>query len=173
MRLEEQDRDEDGTVYPDADSTQPYSKIVFPSDPADPESPLGYIAYNHQGDRIMDFSMAGWNEGNTELPDPLLDVPVIERLEPRPEADSDDDKDDDTQRIQKAIRRALKITGASVNASTVVPTGALVLARGVYRIKKPLQISGSGLLFRGDSKGGSRIVCQWAPNDFQYAIEVE
>ncbi|KAF9290666.1 hypothetical protein BGZ68_006381 [Mortierella alpina] len=173
LRLEEQDRDEDGTVFPDADSTQPYSKIVFPSDPADPESPLGYIAYNHQGDRIMDFSMAGWNEGNTELPDPLLDVPVIERLEPRPEADSDDDKGDDTPRIQKAIRRALKLTGASMNASTVVPTGALVLARGVYRIRKPLQISGSGLLFRGDSKGGSRIVCQWAPNDFQYAIEVE
>ncbi|KAF9968037.1 hypothetical protein BGZ70_007049 [Mortierella alpina] len=173
MRLEKQDRDEDGTVFPDVDSTQPYSKIVFPSNPADPESSLGYIAYNHHGDRIMDFSMAGWNEGNTDLPDPLLDVPVLERLEPRPEADSDADKGDDTQRIQQAIYRTVKITRASVNASTVVPTGALVLARGVYRIKKPLKISGSGLLFRGDSKGGSRIVCHWGPNDFRYAVKVE
>ncbi|KAF9984285.1 hypothetical protein BGZ75_004139 [Mortierella antarctica] len=173
VRLEKQDRDEDGTIFPDVDSTQPYSKIVFPSDPANPESSLGYIAYNHHGDRIMDFSMAGWNEGNTDLPDPLLDVPVIEHLEPRPEADSDADKGDDTQRIQKAIRRVQKITRASVNASTVVPTGALVLAKGVYRIKKPLKINGSGLLFRGDPKGGSRIVCQWGPNDFRYAIEVE
>ncbi|KAG0209648.1 hypothetical protein BGX28_010164 [Mortierella sp. GBA30] len=173
IEKEDLDKDEDGTVFPDIHSSAPYSKIVFPATPSDPTSALGYIAYNRQGDRIVDFSMVGWNEGNTDLPDPLKDVPVIEELQPRPEADSDADKGDDTGRIQKAINRAFKSIGNSVESGAVVPKGALVLARGIYRIKRPLKIQHSGLLFRGDPAGGSRIVCHWNPSGPSYAIEVQ
>ncbi|KAG0250621.1 hypothetical protein BG011_008205 [Mortierella polycephala] len=172
-KVEKKDRDEDGTVFPDTYSDAPYSKIVYPTTTSDPNSPLGYIAYNRQGDRIMDFSMVGWNEGNTELPDPKQQVPVIENLFPRPKADSDSDQGDDTDRIQKALDRVAKKTRATVKATTVVPTGALVLARGVYRISRPLKIRDSGILFRGDPAGGSRIVCQWEPTGPRYAIEIE
>ncbi|KAG0050068.1 hypothetical protein BGZ83_005153 [Gryganskiella cystojenkinii] len=170
-RLEKQDQDVDGTVTPDAHSTQPYSKIVYPTTITDPDSPLGYVAYNYQGDRIMDFSMVGWNEGNTELPDPRS-IPVFENLSPRDGADSDQDTGDDWERIQSALDRVSQKTAVSVQDGTVIPTGALVLTRGVYRISKPLNIRKSGILLRGDPAGGSRIVCKWEPTGPQYAIEI-
>ncbi|KAF9187864.1 hypothetical protein BGZ50_001720 [Haplosporangium sp. Z 11] len=172
-KIEKKDRDEDGTVFPDIYSDAPYSKIVYPTTASDPDSPLSYVAYNHQGDRIIDFSMVGWNEGNTGLPDPKQQVPVIEQLFPRPEADSDADQGDDTNRIQRALNRVAENTRDTVGSTTVVPTGALVLARGVYRISRPLKIRDSGILFRGDPTGGSRIVCQWEPTGPRYAIEIE
>ncbi|KAG0069482.1 hypothetical protein BGZ89_002768, partial [Linnemannia elongata] len=169
-----QDRDEDGTTFPHAYSKDPYSAIVYPTTLKDPLSPLGYVAYNRQGDRIMDFSMVGWNEGNTELPDAIKDVPVVERLFPRPGADNDTDTGDDTERIQKALDRVgQKAKLGVVQGKTVVPTGALALARGVYRISKPLKVRDSGVLFRGDPAGGSRIVCQWESTGPRYAIEIE
>ncbi|OAQ33658.1 hypothetical protein K457DRAFT_106240 [Linnemannia elongata AG-77] len=122
----------------------------------------------------MDFSMVGWNEGNTELPDAIKDVPVVERLFPRPGADNDTDTGDDTERIQKALDRVgQKAKLGVVQGKTVVPTGALALARGVYRISKPLKVRDSGVLFRGDPAGGSRIVCQWESTGPRYAIEIE
>ncbi|KAG0036081.1 hypothetical protein BGZ82_004715 [Podila clonocystis] len=171
-RNEKKHIDEDGTVFPDAHSDLLYSKIVYPSIPNNPDGALGYVAYNRQGDRIMDFSMVGWNEGNTDLPDPNSQVPIIMRLVPRPGSDSNTDTGDDTDRIQDAINKVTEITSASVSDTTVVPTGALVLARGVYKINKPLTIQGSGILFRGDPAGGSRIVCNWDPAGPHYAIEV-
>ncbi|KAG0095042.1 hypothetical protein BGZ93_006419 [Podila epicladia] len=171
-RSEKKDIDEDGTVLPDAHSSRLYSKIVYPSIPSNPDSALGYVAYNRQGDRIMDFSMVGWNEGNTGLPDPKSQVPIVMRLVPRPGSDSNTDTGDDTDRIQAAINKVTEITSASVLDTTVVPTGALVLARGVYKITRPLRIQGSGILFRGDPEGGSRIVCNWEPAGPRYAIEV-
>ncbi|KAF9418182.1 hypothetical protein BGZ94_009761 [Podila epigama] len=172
-RVEKQDRDEDGTVFPDKNSRTPYSQIVYPSTLENPDSPLGYVAYNHHGDRIMDFSMVGWNEGNTELPDPLTQIPVLEQLDPRPGSDSDTDTGDDTDRIQSALNRVARAASAKVQDNTVVPTGALVLSRGIYRISRPLKIRASGILFRGDPAGGSRIVCQWEPTGPRYAIEIE
>ncbi|KAG0031430.1 hypothetical protein BGZ81_001268 [Podila clonocystis] len=171
-RKEKKDIDEDGTVFPDAHSDLLYSKIVYPSIPNNPDGALGYVAYNRQGDRIMDFSMVGWNEGNTDLPDPNSQVPIIMRLVPRSGSNNDTDTGDDTDRIQDAINKVTEITSASVSDTTVVPTGALVLARGVYKINKPLTIQGSGILFRGDPEGGSRIVCNWDPAGPHYAIEV-
>lgn len=171
-RAEKQDRDKDGTLFPDLYSNRPYSKLVCPAVPDDPESPLGYIAYNHQGDRIMDFSMVGWNEGNTDLPN-AKDVPVIERIWPRLGADSDSDRGDDTDRIQSALDRVSRATENLLRENGVVPTGSLVLERGVYRLSRPLKIRRSGLLFRGDPVGGSRIICQWEPTGPRYAIEVE
>lgn len=160
-------------MFPDAHSDLLYSKIVYPSIPSNPDAALGYIAYNRYGDRIMDFSMVGWNEGNTDLPDPNSQVPIIMRLVSRPGSDSSTDTGDDTDRIQAAIDRVTDQTSASVLNITTTPTGALVLARGVYKITKPLRIRGSGILFRGDPAGGSRIVCNWDPTGPRYAIEVE
>ncbi|KAK3847747.1 MAG: hypothetical protein J3R72DRAFT_485395 [Linnemannia gamsii] len=172
-RSEKEDRDEDGTIFPKPYSQDPYSSIVYPSNPQNPFSPLGYVAYNTQGDRIIDFSMVGWNEGNTDLPDPLKDVPVVERLSPRPGADKDSDDGDDTERIQRALDHVAQQAKANVKGDSVVPTGALVLERGVYRISKPLKIRDGGVLFRGDPAGGSRIVCRWEPAGPKYAIEIE
>jgi hypothetical protein len=118
--------------------------------------------------------MVGWNEGNTDLPDAIKEIPVMERLFPRDGADKDTDKGDDTERIQKALDRiGHRTKGSVVQGKTVVPTGALALARGVYRISKPLRIRDSGILFRGDPAGGSRIVCQWEPTGPRYAVEIE
>ncbi|KAF9116520.1 hypothetical protein BGX27_001814 [Mortierella sp. AM989] len=172
-RAEKQDRDEDGVVFPDTYSSEPYSQLIFPSVSGDPRSTLGYIAYNYQGDRIMDFSMVGWNEGNTNLPDPTKDVPVLERLFPRDGSDSDSDQGDDTSRIQKALDRVSDITAQNTLSKDVIPRGALVLEKGVYRISKPLKIRASGILFRGDPAGGSRIVCQWESTGPRYAVEIE
>ncbi|KAI1321146.1 hypothetical protein EDD11_007712 [Mortierella claussenii] len=171
-RDESEDHDEDGIVFPDPSSQEPYSKIVFPVKADDPLSPLGYIAYNHQGDRIMDFSMVGWNEGNTDIPN-TKNIPVIEHLQPRQEAESDTDQGDDTDRIQEALDRVSQTTDSLLQISDVIPKGALVLERGVYRISKPLNIRKGGILFRGDPAGGSRIVCQWEPTGPRYAIVVE
>ncbi|KAK3827728.1 MAG: hypothetical protein J3Q66DRAFT_434417 [Benniella sp.] len=171
-RIEKQDRDEDETVFPDLYSDQPYSKLVHPTVPDDPTSPLGYVAYNHQGDRILDFSMVGWNEGNTDIPNAEA-IPVVKRLWPRQGADSELDKGDDTDRIQRAFDHVSQATENLVQSNQVVPTGSLVLERGVYRISRSLKIRRSGLLFRGDSAGGSRIVCQWKPTGPRYAIEIE
>ncbi|KAF9319477.1 hypothetical protein BG003_009002 [Podila horticola] len=171
-RNEKNDVDQDATVFPDAHSNLLYSKIVYPSIPNKPDAALGYVAYNRQGDRIMDFSTVGWNEGNTDLPDPNTQVPIVMRLVPRPGSDSNADIGDDTDRIQAAIDNVTGITSTSVSSTTVVPTGALVLARGVYKITKPLKIRGSGILFRGDPVGGSRIVCNWDSTGPRYAIEV-
>ncbi|KAI8600298.1 hypothetical protein EDD21DRAFT_377606 [Dissophora ornata] len=172
-RAEEQDRDEDGIVFPEVHSDQPYSKIVYPIVPEDPDSTLGYVSYNRQGDRIMDFSMAGWNEGNTDLPDAVPDIPCLETLSPRDGADSPSDQGDDTERIQAALDRVSRKTKKLVQNKDVIPKGALALERGVYRISRPLKIRASGILFRGDPGGGSRIVCQWESRGPRYAIEVE
>jgi len=120
----------------------------------------------------MDFSMVGWNEGNTELPSPSQ-VTVFEQLYARDGADSDKDTGDDYDRIQSALDRVSQKTAALVQDGTMIPTGALALARGVYRISKPLKIQKGGILFRGDPIGGTRIVCQWEPTGPRYAIEIK
>ncbi|KAF9163771.1 hypothetical protein DFQ26_002146 [Actinomortierella ambigua] len=166
-----QDIDEDGTMTPDAASRGPYSKLVHPFLQGDPTSALAYEAYNHHGDRIMDFSMVGWNEGNSPLPD-ARKIPVLEQLFPRAGAESDRDQGDDSVRIQEALDRALKHVAGAVTSETMEPLGAVVLERGVYRLSHPLTIKGSGILFRGDPEGGTRIVCQWPSSGYRYAIEI-
>ncbi|KAF9357627.1 hypothetical protein BGX34_009284 [Mortierella sp. NVP85] len=104
------------------------AKLVHPTVPDDLTSPLSHVAYNHQGDHIMDFSMVGWNEGNTDIPN-TKDIPVIERLWPRQEADSELNKGDDTDRIQSALDRVSQATENLVQRNQVIPTGSLALYR--------------------------------------------
>ncbi|KAF9994194.1 hypothetical protein BGZ79_001089, partial [Entomortierella chlamydospora] len=123
---EKQDRDKDGIVFPDVYSDQQYRKLVFPFVSTDSASSLAYIAYNRQGDRIMNFNMVEWSGGNIDLPDMTRDVPVLERLFRRNGADSYSDQGDDTSRIQKALDRVSHITAQSTLSTGVVLKGVLV-----------------------------------------------
>ncbi len=90
------------------------------------------------GDRIMDFSYAGYRGGGVKLPD----VPVRKTVEPS--------GDDDTARIQAAL-----------DAVSALPLkdgvrGAVLLAPGTFSCAKPLTISASGVVLRGSGSGPDR-----------------
>jgi hypothetical protein len=106
-------------VYPGTDG-----KLVYKSTPA--------------GDRIMDFSHAGFRGGGVKLPD----VAVQRTVEP-----SDGD---DTARIQAAI-----------DAVAALPLkdgfrGAVLLAPGTFTCSGTLKISASGVVLRGSGSGTGR-----------------
>ncbi len=89
-----------------------------------------------KGDRIMDFSTAGYMGGGVPLPA----VPVKKTIVPSGSAD-------DTELIQAAIDEvaALPLEGAF--------RGAVLLAPGVFTCAKTLSLSASGVVLRGS---GSR-----------------
>lgn len=89
-----------------------------------------------RGDRIPDFSNAGYREGLGEIPE----VAVRERLSPEREGD-------DTARIQAAIDRV-----AGSLADSDGRRGAVLLAEGEYRIGGSLRISASGVVLRGSGE---------------------
>ena len=89
------------------------------------------------GDRIPDFSNAGYMGGGVKLPD----VPVKLVLEPAPKAS------DDTERIQRAIDEVSKL---SLDKSGF--RGAVLLKRGTYRIEGQLNIHASGVVLRGEGE---------------------
>jgi hypothetical protein len=106
-------------VYPGADG-----KLVYKSTPA--------------GDRIMDFSHAGYKGGGVKLPD----VAVQRTVEP---ADGDA-----TVRIQAAI-----------DAVAALPLkdgfrGAVVLAPGTFTCSGTLKVSASGIVLRGSGSATGR-----------------
>jgi hypothetical protein len=96
----------------------PKGKLVYKTTPA--------------GDRIADFSHAGYMGGGVALPT----VPVKRTVKPT-------GGEDDTAAIQAAIDEvaALPQKGGF--------RGAVLLAPGVYRCSQPLQISASGVVLRG------------------------
>jgi len=97
----------------------------------------GQLVYakDSQGNRIPDFSHAGYMGGGVRLPD----VPVRVTVQPNK------DSQDDTARIQEAIdevsRRAPDARGFR---------GAVLLARGAYQIGGVLKIAASGVVLRGE-----------------------
>ncbi len=102
----------------------------------------GRLAYGADefGNRVPDFSTAGYEGGGVAIPD----VPVRATLEPAPTGD-------DTPRIQAALDAlALKPVDASGFH------GALLLSAGEYRIAGTLQLNTSGIVLRGagnDARG--------------------
>jgi len=104
-------------VHPGADGT-----LVYKTTPA--------------GDRIMDFSYAGYMGGGVALPD----VPVKETVQPSGSAD-------DTAAIQAAIDR--------VSMMPLVEgfRGAVLLGPGTFNCAQPLTISASGVVLRGSGQG--------------------
>ncbi len=98
----------------------------------------GRLAYQStvQGDRIPDFSHAGYRGGGVALPN----VPVVYTLQP---ADGDD-----TQRLQAAIDevslRPLDQAGFR---------GAILLKAGEFEITEQVNIRKSGIVLRGEGQG--------------------
>jgi len=103
-------------IYPDAQG-----KLVYKALPA--------------GDKIMDFSYAGYMGGGVSIPD----VPVKATVNP---ADGDN-----TDAIQSAIDQVSKMP--LVNGLR----GAVLLAAGQYSCSKTLNISASGVVLRGSGSG--------------------
>src|SRR5437763_10678987 len=97
------------------------SKLVHPG----PNGKLVYEPYTDQGDTIPDFSNCGYMGGGVKIPD------VAAKITVRPESGSGDD----TQRIQQAIDQI-----ATMPAGPDGFRGALVLARGYYRIGGSLKM---------------------------------
>jgi hypothetical protein len=82
-----------------------------------------YYRYDARGNRIMDFSSAGYRAGGVKLPSAI----VAQRLKP--------EAGDNTARIQTALDNA---------------RGAVVLAAGEYQIAGTLSMTRSGVVLRGE-----------------------
>lgn len=100
---------------------------------------LGYVA-DEKGNRVPDFSYAGYRGGDTPIPQ----VPV--RVVVSPVAG------DNTQRIQRAIDY--------VAALPADQRGAVLLGKGRFEIAGALKLSASGVVLRGSGAGpeGSTLV---------------
>lgn len=91
---------------------------------------------DQEGNRIPDFSHAGYRGGGVELPY----YPVKISLSPQP--------GDDTERINKAISY---VEGLPKDKNGV--RGAVLLQQGEYQISGPLNIKESGVVLRGSGSG--------------------
>src|SRR5436305_1977004 len=89
------------------------------------------------GDRIMDFSSAGYMGGGVALPV----VPVVKTVGPG-------GGDDDSALIQAAIDDLAKFELRGEFR------GAVLLKAGTYNCKSTLAIRGSGVVLRGERVGG-------------------
>ena len=88
-----------------------------------------------KGDRIIDFSHAGYMGGGVAIPD----APGKREVKP-----SGGEGDDDTAAVQRAID---DVSSAPVDANGF--RGAVVLGPGTFVISKTLTISASGVVLRG------------------------
>lgn len=113
------------------------SSLVFP----DMTGRLAYVP-DGRGNRIPDFSCAGYRGGGVPLPD----VPIVMRLAPS--------GSDDTLAIQNAI----KWVASNVPLNAQGFRGAVFLSRGVYRITNTLTITSSGIVLRGEGPYGNGTV---------------
>ena len=118
----------------------PVSQWVFPG----ADGRLGYKA-RERGDRIMDFSWAGYRGGGVALPA----VPVKATV-------SAPGVEDDTAAIQAAIDRVSKLD--LVDGFR----GAVLLAPGVYHCPRTLTIRASGVVLRGSGSGTKGTTLQMA-----------
>jgi hypothetical protein len=102
---------------------------------ADASGHLQYRALSAQGDRMMDFSYAGYMGGGVTIPT----VPVVQTVHPS--------GGDDTPAIQAAIDAA-----SSAPLKNGV-RGAVMLAAGNYTIAGALSMAASGVVLRGAGSG--------------------
>jgi hypothetical protein len=101
-------------------------------------SPEGQLVYHPDalGNRVPDFSTAGYGGGGVRLPN----VPVVRTVSP---ADGDD-----TAAIQAAIDQ---VSGLPPDANGF--RGAVLLTRGQYQIASSLTVRTSGVVLRGEGDG--------------------
>lgn len=120
-------------------------------------APDGRLAYHEdaRGNRIPDFSHAGYRGGGVALPE----VPVQATLGP--------EEGDATGRIQEALDAlAARPLGADGFR------GALLLRRGKYRISGQLRITAGGIVLRGEGNGEGGTVLIAAGTDQRSLIAV-
>ena len=109
---------------------------------------------DERGNRIPDFSRAGYKGGGVKIPD----VSVKLTLEPRPgmvrelaEYDPENPEaageGDDTERIQAAIN---KVSAMPLDENGF--RGAVLLKRGLYRVAESSRIEASGVVLRGEGQ---------------------
>ena len=121
-----------------------FGQAVNPSQPV--TSQWVYYNANHRlqykllpsGDRIMDFSTAGYEQGAASIPEATVQV----TLGPS--------GSDDTERIQRAIDQVSKL-GPGSNGLR----GAVLLLPGAYSVSGSLTIQASGVVLRGSGSGSS------------------
>jgi hypothetical protein len=97
-----------------------------------PDGKLSYRADAH-GNTIPDFSRSGYGGGGVRLPN----APAVRTLEPKADGD-------DTARIQAALDEA-----AQRSAGANGLRGAVLLARGTFRVDGALALRASGVVLRG------------------------
>jgi hypothetical protein len=107
------------------------SKWVYPGS----DGKLVYKATD-RGDRIMDFSLAGYMGGGVALPD----VPVKVTVQPG-------SGEDETAKIQSAIDEVAKMPLEDGFR------GAVLLAPGTFTCSRTLSITASGIVLRGSGSG--------------------
>ncbi|HEX5282797.1 MAG TPA: hypothetical protein VFW30_01665 [Bryocella sp.] len=112
-----------------SENAGPYSQWVRPN----MEGKLAY-ATTPTGDRIVDFSYAGYRGGGVALPA----APVAETLTPSGA--------DDTAALQSALDR---VAASAAKADT---PQALLLAPGTFHLSAPVNISASNLVLRGSGR---------------------
>ena len=102
------------------------------------------------GNRIPDFSYVGYHSGEKSIPD----VPVVISLEAKP--------NDNTEHIQEALDRLGKIPP---NKNGI--RGALLLKKGVYKVRGELTISCGGIVLRGEGNtvNGTTIIATGYDNE--------
>jgi len=110
---------------------------------------------DERGNLIPDFSRAGYMGGGVKIPD----VRVKLTLKPRPDMNREMEyyspsnaeaagDGDDRQRIQEAIDRVSRLPLDSRGFR-----GAVLLKKGLYRVKGSLYIRASGVVLRGEGQG--------------------
>ncbi|PWS28804.1 pectate lyase [Pedobacter yonginense] len=111
--------------------------------PVDPPKPIfkdktGKMAYtpDAQGNRILDFSYAGYMAGDKAIPNATVKVVVPVQ------------KGDATTRIQSAINYVSKLPIGRDGLR-----GAVLLEKGIYEVAGVLKISTSGVVLRGSGFG--------------------
>ena len=106
---------------------------------------LQYNTYSDKGDKLTDFSKAGFYAGKYEIPDSSK-IKVVATIEP-----SKDKNEDDTERIQKVIDEVFE--NAPNNFFKVIK-----LKAGRYNINKNGISLKSGIILSGEGQGPSGTV---------------
>lgn len=94
-----------------------------------------------QGNRIPDFSYAGYNAGNSEIPNVAVKITVVSKPE------------DATQRIQSAINYVSKLPKDKNGFR-----GAVLLGKGTFEVLGQLKIQTSGVVLRGSGVKETTII---------------
>lgn len=126
-------------------STTPTSKWVY----YDTNGHLAYKQFGSNGDRIMDFSSAGYGGGEVSLPT----ATVTRTVSPS--------GGDDTANIQSAIDA---VSALALNSAGL--RGAVLLQAGSYTVSTTLHISASGVVLRGSGSTATVIHMQPAATPY-------